>query len=374
LSHRVGARALALRRRALIAAIAALPVAGCGARTQGRTRLPGLPPVAPDRGLKSFASFPVGCAVQAAQLSDSQDAGLISDNFAQLTAEWEMKMEYILREDGSFRFDAPDAIAAFARDRGLSLFGHTLVWYAEDPVAFHPLDGQPGPFADALRNYILAVVGRYRGHVAGWDVVNEAVNEDGSGLRDHIWSRNLGPIDYMRRAFDNAREADPGVVLLINEYNLESRPRKRATFMRLVEQLLTAGAPVGGIGTQSHLDADWSPAAVRTSIRDLASLGLPIHVSELDISLNHARRAFGSDEALVDAQTRLAEAIAEAFAELPQRQRFGFTIWGLRDRESWLRLPKANRFPPWDQPLPFDDDGGRRGMFDGLAAGFARAR
>jgi len=364
-----GGEALTLRRRALIAALAALPIAACGRKSHGQ----GLPPVAADRPLKSFAAFPVGCAVQAAQLDDPNDAGLIADNFSQLTPEWEMKMEYILQADGTFRFDRPDAIAAFARARGMSLFGHTLVWYAEDPPAFHPLDGQPAAFAGALRNYITAVVGRYRGQTAGWDVVNEAVNEDGSGLREHIWSRNLGPIDYMRRAFDDARAADPDTVLLINDYNLESRPRKRATFMRLVEQLLKSGAPLGGIGTQSHLNADWPPDAVRASIRDLASLGLPIHVSELDISLTRARHGFGSDDDLVVAQTRLAEATAEAFAQLPAAQRFGFTVWGLKGRESWLRSAKENGLPPLDQPLLFDDDGARRGMFDGVAAGFGKA-
>ena len=372
---RGGAQALVLRRRALIAALAALPVAACGRKSHSEPQNQALPPVAPpDRSLKSFAAFPVGCAVQSQQLNDPDDAILIAQTFSQLTPEWEMKMEYILQDDGRFRFDGPDAIAAFARARGLSLFGHTLVWYAENPAAFHPLDGQPQAFASGLRNYILAVVGRYRGQAVGWDVVNEAVNEDGSGLREHIWSRNLGPIDYMRRAFDDAREADPDAVLLINDYNLESRPQKRATFMRLVEQLLKVGAPVGGIGSQSHLNADWAPSAVRDSVRDLASLGLPIHISELDISLNRARGGFSSDEDLIGAQTRLAEATAEAFAQLPQAQRFGFTLWGLKVRESWLRLPKENSAPPWDQPLAFDDDGARRGMFDGLAAGFARTR
>ena len=352
-------------RRGFIGALAGLPLVACGRESRAQ-----LPPRAPDRPLKSFARFPVGCAVTSERLADPADAGLIARHFSQLTAEWEMKMEYILEEDGSFRFDAPDAIAAFARDRGLRLFGHNLVWYAQDPEAFRRLDGQPQAFADAYRNYILAIAGRYAGQALGWDVVNEAVAEDGEGLRTCLWSRNLGQLDYMRRAFDHAREADPAAVLLINDYNLESLPKKRATFLRLVESLLKAGAPVGGIGTQSHIDAGLKPGAIRAAFADLASLGLPIHVSELDISLNRAEGPLRSRQALAAAQFRLAEEIAATFAALPARQQFAFTLWGLRDDQSWLRSAKENPTPPWDTPLAFDGQGQRKLLFDALAAGF----
>ncbi len=356
-------------RRGVLGGLAGLPVAACSPDSRAQ-----LPSRGPDRPLRDFARFPVGCAVTAERLADPADSALIARHFSQLTPEWEMKMEYILQPDGSFRFDAPDAIAAFARQHGQRLFGHTLVWYAQDPIAFRSLDGEPKTFANAYRNYILAVAGRYAGQAVGWDVVNEAVAEDGEGLRACLWSRNLGQLDYIRRAFDHAREVDPAAVLLINDYNLESLPRKRATFLRLVESLLKAGAPVGGIGTQSHIDAGLRPGTVREAIRDLASLDLQIHVSELDISLNRGgNRAGGilrSREALALAQVRLAGEIAEAFAALPARQQFGFTLWGLRDGQSWLRSAKENPSPPWDAPLAFDDLGRRKPLFDALAAGF----
>ena len=362
------ARGEGQNRRALLASFGTLAVSACSrpSRSQPAPRnLSSLPP------LKSVCPAPVGCAVTSQRLTDPAFAALLTRNVSQLTPEWEMKMEYILQPDGSFRFDAPDTIAAFAASHGMRLFGHTLVWYAQDPAAFHPLEGQPGPFADALRNYILATVGRYRGRAAGWDVVNEAVAEDGEGLRDCLWSRNLGQIDYMRRAFDNAREADPGAALLINDYNLETLPKKRATFMRLVETLLKAGTPVTGIGTQSHIGADLKAGAVTESLRELASFGLPIHVSELDISLNRGRGMFASPDDLEAAQDRLAREIAEAFSALPARQRFAFTVWGLRGADSWLRSVKENPSPPWDQPNPFDDEGQPRAMLAALEAGFA---
>ena len=353
-------------RRALIAGLAALPVAACGPASKGHDAAPD---VVDPQPLKAVARFPIGCAVSTDLLAQPAYAELLTREVSQLTATWEMKMEYILQDDGSFRFEAPDAIAAFARDHGLRLFGHNLVWYAQDPAAFHRLDGQGGAFANAYRNYILAVAGRYRGQAVGWDVVNEPVAEDGEGLRQCLWSRNLGQIDYMRRAFDHAREADPDAVLLINDYNLESRPKKRATLMRLIETLLKAGTPIGGIGTQSHIDADLDPAAIGAAMRDLASLGLPIHVSELDISLNRGRGAFADQADLEMQQARLARTIAHEFAALPARQRFAFTLWGLRGGDSWLRSSRENPAPPWDQPLPFDDAGRPRPMLAALDAG-----
>ena len=360
-------------RRALIGGLSATGLGaaglvGCGRSGEGQAQAQ--TPSPEIASLKAAARFPVGCAVTLQHLNDPTDAALVARHFSQVTAEWEMKMEYILQDDGGFRFDAPDALAAFARAQGLRLFGHNLIWYAQGSPAFARIDGQPKAFADAYRNYILAVAGRYRGQAVGWDVVNEPVLDDGSGLRDCLWSRNLGGADYIRRALDHAREADPGAVLLINDYNLESLPRKRATFLRLVEGLLKAGAPIGGIGTQTHLATDLPAGAVTACFKDLATLGLPIHVSELDISLNRDQSAFRSVADKRARQYRLAHEAAAAFAALPAAQRFGFTLWGLRDAESWLRGPKENPAAPWDAPLAFDDSGRAKPLLAALAAGF----
>ena len=342
----------------------ALALAACNGRAQPASPHREAPP------LKSLAPVPIGCAVMSSRLQEPDYAALLVRHVSQLTPEWEMKMEYILQDDGGFRFDAPDAIAGFARSHGLRLFGHTLVWYAQDPAAFKRIDGSGRPFADAYRNYVLAVAGRYRGQAVGWDVVNEAVAEDGDGLRDCIWRRNLGT-DYIRRAFDHAAEADPDAVLLLNDYNLESLPRKRATFMRLVEDLLKAGAPLKGIGTQSHLAADLAPGAFAAAIRDLAGFGLPIHVSELDISINGARGLLSDPAELQARQARLYGEAVEAFMDLPQAQRFAFTLWGLRDKDSWLRSERENPRPPWDAPLLFDDAGEAKPAFFAVADRFS---
>src|SRR5690606_38219354 len=174
--------------------------------------------------------------------------------------------------------------------------------------------------------YIAAVAGRYRGKVASWDVVNEPILDDGSAMRDCHWSARYGQDGYILRAFEKAQAADPDAVLFLNEYNLEGVPQKGATFLRLVERLLKAGCPLQGLGTQSHLWTDIPEGAVSTSIRELAQFGLPIHVSEQDVTLRTARRLdVRSYEERLARQTALVTELAEAFVALPAAQGFAFT-------------------------------------------------
>lgn len=354
-----------LDRRRLLAAAAALPVAACERPALSQASAP--PPA-----LRRIAPFPVGTCLQTPQIQDAAAVALLTRQFSQVTPEWEMKMERIVRDDGSFDFSAADAIAGFARDNGLRLYGTTLIWYAQRPPAFERLDTARASFGQAYRNYILAVAGRYRGQAVGWDVVNEPVSEDGTGLRDSLWSERLGQDEHMLRAFDHAAEADPDAVRFINDYNLESNPAKRATFMRLIERLLARGAKIGGIGCQSHIDIDLPAGASATAIRELAGFGLPIHLSELDISLGRRPLDLRSRAERLRIQAERAAEVAEAFCALPARQRFAFTVWGLRDADSWLRHP-PNAGDGRDAPLLFDDSGQPKPAFHAVATAF-RAR
>jgi endo-1,4-beta-xylanase len=334
-------RAMPLERRAFVASTLAL--AACGVKAAEDQ-----PPIA-IQPLKRVAPFPVGTCVQAAQLDDPSLVDLMTTHVSQLTPEWELKMEYVLQADGAYRFDAPDRIAAFAADHGMRLFGHTLVWYAQKPAYFEALQGDA--FRQALGAYIQAVVGRYRGRAVAWDVVNEAVNEDGTGWRDSLWSQRLGQLDHMKMAYDMAHAADPDAVLFLNDYNLETNPKKRATFLGLAEALLKAGAPLGGLGTQTHVPADLAPGAISAALKDIASLGLKVRISEMDVSIVGVQGGLSPDDLRKRQAAVYAEA-AEAFAALPAKQRFDFTFWGLKDPQSWLRRENAA-----DAPLLFDDNG-----------------
>jgi endo-1,4-beta-xylanase len=332
-------------RRTFIAASFAL--AACTPKAQSQPSLA----IAP---LKSLAPFPVGSCVQAAQLDDPAFAALVAAQVSQLTPEWELKMEYVLQPDGGYCFDAPDRIAAFAGDHSLRFFGHTLVWYAQKPEFFARQLNEAfrGAFRDAYAAYITAVVGRYKGRIVGWDVVNEPVTDDGADLRDSLWSQGLGRLEHMRFAYQLAHAADPGAVLFLNDYSLENNPKKRATFMRLAEALLKAGAPLMGLGTQTHVAADLAPGAIKTALKDLASLGLKVRISEMDVSLTRARGPVNPRADLERRQAALYAEAAEAFEALPANQRFDFTFWGLQDSRSWLRRENAA-----DAPLLFDDAG-----------------
>ena len=231
-------------RRGFIAA--SLALAACNPKAIGQPRL-AIPP------LKSVAPFPVGTCVQAAQLDNPAFAALIAAQVSQLTPEWELKMEYVLQAGGGYRFDAPDRIAAFCADHSLRLFGHTLVWHQQKPAFFERLVGDASAFRGAYGAYITAVVGRYKGRIVAWDVVNEQVTDDGGAWRDSLWSQALGPLEHMRLAYELAHAADPAADLFLNDYNLESDAKKRATFLRLAEALLKAGAPLTGLGTQTHV-------------------------------------------------------------------------------------------------------------------------
>jgi endo-1,4-beta-xylanase len=336
------------RRHALLSALA---LAACG-RSASAGAGADIPP------LKTAAPFPVGVAAMAGFFDDLGWSELVRSQFDRVTPEWEMKTEAVLDGAGGFDFARPDRLVEAARERGLGVFGHTLVWYAQSHPALEALAGDRPAFADRYRTYVQTLARRWR--VAGWDVVNEPVADDGS-LRDCLWRRTLGD-DYIRLAFEHAREAAPGTPLFLNDYDLESRPEKLAGYLRLVERLLKAGAPLGGLGTQTHVAADLPRGRIAATVRELGRFGLPVHVSELDVSLNRAGLAALRGPALLEAQAALVAETVEAVMALPEGQRFGITVWGARDRDSWLRRGgEAKAHMTQDQPLLFDDEGRPKG-------------
>ncbi|HEY3694722.1 endo-1,4-beta-xylanase [Phenylobacterium sp.] len=355
-------RSGAFNRRSVVAG--ALALAACDRPARSAPADIGFVPP-----LKTAAPFPVGTCLQVAHLDQPDWVNLALTQCSQLTPEWEMKMEYIVQPDGGLLFDRPDRIAGFARANGMRLYGTTLVWYAQKPKAFEQMAADPASFGKAYDSYITSVAGRYRGQVAGWDVVNEAVAEDGNGWRDSLWSQRLGAFDHMKRAFHVARAADPDAVLFLNDYNLEIIPKKLDTFQRLVERLLAAGAPVGGLGCQTHMPADLAAGSLAKAVAALGRFGLPVHVSELDVSLSRARQRFARRADLEAGQARLYAEAAQALGALPARQRFALTLWGLRDRDSWLKGENAA-----DMPAVFDDQGRPKPAAAALAAALQEVR
>jgi endo-1,4-beta-xylanase len=287
----------------------------------------------------------VGAAVQASLLRTNPTyAAAFAHHFDYVTAEFEMKWGQIERQPGQRTYGPADEIVAFAEARGIRVKGHALVWHGDSPAWLEPLSGPEVRIA--LEDHIRTTVGRYRGHVIAWDVVNEAIADDRSALRDTVYLRKLGP-GYIADAFRLAREADPEALLIYNDYAAEGQGRKSDDVYNLVRDLLRQGVPIGGVGLQMHLDASNRPAVadIARDMRRLADLGLLVNVSEMDVRV---ARLPGDLTARLEEQRRVYhDVIATCVAE-PRCH--AVTFWGFTDRYSWI----DQAFGP-DDPLLFDD-------------------
>jgi endo-1,4-beta-xylanase len=214
-----------------------------------------------------------------------------------------------------------------------------------------------------MRDHIQTVVGRYKGRIHGWDVVNEAIDEDGS-LRKTPWRDGIGD-DYVAKAFEFAREADPNTELYYNDYNLE-KPEKRAGVIKLVNDLKARGLRIDGIGNQAHWRLETPTIdAIEQALVDLNSTGLKVMYTELDINLLPSAGR-GADPAVANPyanglpdvkQQQLATRYADIFGLIVKhRTRVSrVTFWGLSDADSWLNRGRMNHPLLWDrqrQPKP----------------------
>lgn len=314
--------------------------------------------------LRSLVTEPIGCCLNTSDLESANFISRFSYHFSQITPGWEMKMAPLLTDNWNFRWEPVDKLIAFAERNGMRVHGHTLVWYLQKPKPFIILDGSGKEFSNAYRLFITTVAKRYRKRVSSWDTLNEPILPDGSGLRPSLWSSNLGNDGHIVQAFDYVRDCDPNAVQFINEYDLEARPEKRLAFMRLVEKMLKLNVPIGGIGSQTHIKIDLPKGAMQSAIRDLSTFGLPIHISELDISFGRRWPDLRSLEKKRELQVHQIDEVLDAYMNLPEKQRYALTWWGFSDRDSWLRMPPMNvNGGESDEPLAFDEKGKPKKLF-----------
>jgi endo-1,4-beta-xylanase len=218
-----------------------------------------------------------------------------------------------------------------------------------------------------MREHIHTVVGRYKGQVKVWDVVNEALADGGTNvLRNSLWLQIIGP-DYIAKAFQYAHEADPGAILRYNDYGLENAAKRRK-LITLIKSLREQGVPVHAIGSQAHVNVSITFETMDEALREIATLGLPIHITELDVtSTVEGQRGFGADIAdnaaanqgglVSDADRRQAEAYAGIFrAFLKHRDSVKLvTFWGANDGNSWRAQGRPLLFDSNSQPKPAFD-------------------
>jgi endo-1,4-beta-xylanase len=317
------------------------------------------------RELGERAHRRIGTAVATYHFSDSGYRPAAARYFDSLTPENEMKWDSIEPRPGGFDFAAGDALVAFAKANGMRVRGHTLVWHNQLAGWAKNLKGEE--LHAAMLRHIKGVAGHYKGQIAQWDVVNEAIAEGDSGaLREGSPFTALGP-GFIDEAFRTAHEADPAALLFYNDYEIEdpTKPKSEAAYA-LVKRLKDAGVPIHGIGFQMHVDPRYWPAAdaIRKNFERFAALGVDIEITEMDVPIGEIP---GTPEEKSARQKAITHDIVAACVAVPRCT--GITFWGVTDKYSWLASEEWGRLRgklPHD-PLPLDASYAVKPMYWGIA-------
>jgi endo-1,4-beta-xylanase len=332
------------------------------------------PAPAPTIGLKDAyaGKFLIGTAGDVPRGYNDAEQANIKANYNIITPENCMKPQSVHPQENTFTWATPDAMVQWCQANNIKVWGHTLAWHAQTPNwFFQGTNGQPMTrelAMERLSNHITAEVGRYKGRVYGWDVVNEAINDNGGGrgenLRNDSWVRVIGP-DFLTMAFKWAHAADPDALLYYNDYNIDqdtnydsANPQytgKHTSSMLLLKRLLADGAPINGVGIQGHWHLYNNIPDIEKAIADYESLGLKIAISELDVTatggnsgaLNGGggggRGGRGGAPISAEALQRQAQVYAQMFDIFNRHAKSmtRVTFWGISDQRSW----RAGQYP-----------------------------
>ena len=292
-----------------------------------------------------------------------------------LVPENELKWDAVRPAPNRFEFTKSDWLAGFARTHGMLFRGHTLVWYQQLPQWFREVVNRQNA-EKFLVEHITTVTKRYAGQMHSWDVVNEAIEPDdgrSDALRKSPWLEFLGS-DYIELAFRVAAETDPKTMLVYNENDLEydtPNQAKRTAVLKLLERLKARGTPIHALGIQSHLRGEetaLNPKKLRNFLSDVASLGLKILITELDV----LDQKLPSDPAVRD---RIIAARYEDYLSvvLDERAVIAVLSWGLSDRHTWYSMfsPRSDGTPV--RPLPLDSNLKPKLAWNAMARAFDQA-
>jgi len=315
--------------------------------------------------------FLVGAALNPGQFfgaaDDNCEVALIKKQFNTISPENVLKWESVHPWPGQYNFGPADRYVEFGIKNKMFIIGHNLVWHNQTPAwVFQNALGAPlsrDALLQRMRDHIFTVVGRYKGKIKGWDVVNEAVDEDGS-LRQSGWLKIIGE-DYLLKAYQFAHEADPHAQLYYNDYSMENPP-KRAGAIALLKKLQAQVAPIYGVGMQGHYTMDWPiPSEVEQTITDFASLGLKVMITELDVNLLPPPGSNSLPDALQQALARRYAGLFKVFVK-HRHQITRVTFWGVTDADSWLNyIPVPGRT---EYPLLFGRGCVTKPAFDAVVA------
>jgi GH35 family endo-1,4-beta-xylanase/enterochelin esterase-like enzyme len=311
--------------------------------------------------------FTIGVALNQRNVSDESQTALVCKEFNSVTAENDMKPGELHPKEGVWDFSKADKIADFCRKNGIKLRGHCLCWHSQfADWMFTDKKGKPVKkevFYERLRDHIHTVVNRYKDIVYCWDVVNEAMADDGrswpgresSPYRQSRHFKLCGD-EFIAKAFEFAREADPNAVLIYNDYSCVD-PGKRERIYNMVKKMKDAGVPIDGIGMQGHYNIYFPDEdQLDLTITKFKELVKHIHITELDLRMNNesgGQLMFSRGEAKPMAgymNTLQTDQYARIFKVLRKHKDVidNVTFWNLGDRDSWLGVN--------NHPLPFDEN------------------
>ena len=309
--------------------------------------------------------FTVGVAVSPRALK-TDEADLILRQFNSLTPENAMKMGPIHPFENQYSWEGADSIAAFAKRNNFKMRGHTLCWHNQTPrwLFFDSSTNQQVTkevLLQRLKDHITTVVTRYKGVIFAWDVVNEVISDKPDEFyRPSLWYQICGE-EFIAKAFQWAHEADPKALLFYNDYN-EINPEKRQKIIKMVKDLQAKGIPIHGIGLQAHWAINEpSKEQLDQTLKDFSAVGLPLQITELDISVypkeHNARERKASDYDTVfsaEKESKQIEVYKNCFELFKKYKKSitSVTFWNISDRSSWLdNFPVRGRK---DYPLLFD--------------------
>jgi len=306
---------------------------------------------ADEKVLHSLVSFPLGVAVDQTELNFNEAyEQIVSQQFNSITPENIFKPQYLQPVQDQFSWEAADQLVAYCMDHDMRLHGHTLIWHNQLPFWMEQFQGSPETWEQMMKTHIQTVVKHFKGKVTSWDVVNEAIEDDGS-FRENIWLANIGE-SYIEKAFQYAHEAESAVKLFYNDYSLSAKRKKRDAVIELLNSLREKGIRVDGIGLQMHIAHNYpSNNAIAKALEEVWENDYLIHISELDIAINPLGREMptASTSRLIK-QAEKYKAVFEAYQEVPADYQHGISIWGISDRDSWI----PSFFGRDDYPLLFD--------------------
>lgn len=319
-----------------------------------------------DTTFEGFSPFPAGAAINVSKLKNNATyRALVIREYNSLTPENAMKMSAIHPQATTWSWADADTLVNFGIQYNKRVHGHTLVWHNSVPNWVTNFSGDSAAWENLLKTHIQTVVTRYKGKVASWDVVNEAVLDDGT-LRNTIWLQHLGR-GYIARSFQYAHEADSAALLFYNDYGHEYSTAKLNTIDSLVRALKNAGVPIQGVGLQMHVHRYSDNRKIETAITTMTQTGLLVHIAELDVRMNPDEIAGTTfTNTLSHLQFAKYKLFARLTKNIPAAQRFGLTTWGVSDADSY-----ASGNPDW--PLPFDGSYQKKLAFGGWKDGATTA-